>query len=466
MQRNCENITEGIERISMKVGRLNFFDTKISLPIKSEIKDEMKEIFKVISPESAFVEALEDPDFKVKLMEFIRSSASACTELSDFMMRVMENLIFNYLDGFFANLKSAKPLSTQSYERFMTNLCDSPIVQNICEDAMTELNSIQKDGEVEKTYLYNAHPYHFYSILNSCFLEGMLKESQTLNLENTVIPDELFDYFCFGLSHGKIAAKYLGDSAGAALRGAELSAVRVGNFAGLAMDDGKIKVGQAGSYFAMDMGGGVATAKTCNVYAGSNAAEGIIFIENDSYGMLGHAASGGMFIANEGDDIGVESDAFGPIFVLGEEAKIDPTYAKRNPERHYHYRSHVSTGFVSEYHNGTLSTPQSIKTYDKLLTFFDMYPSFAMVSDPKIIYHPEFLTKMNDDCVLLTRFAPLENIGHGMTAGVLIIEDDDVILEEVRSRLTKEKHGGLILMRVPDEEKPGQTKLVDVEGEI
>jgi len=457
---NCLKITNGIRRIARNAPSLASSKLPTLQKAREEIEREENEIRRELWPDFAFIEALKRKETFYALKGIVESCAYQFNDLKSFSLSLLDSVTY-----FLSSLREGGylPLDSKSYKRFIVNLAkDGEIAKNLVA-IVRSLRPIW-DQRMDKHYLESVGSDTLFTIINSAFLELFLEEKQTLDLSDFDLPWQVSENFGLGLNRGEIKIKKAGQYAGAWLHGGEIQVEVAKDFAGFEMEGGKIVAKKVGDFAGAGMKAGCLVAEKSGQMPGVEAKGGTIYVY-ESGNRAGERAEGGTFVVEQGFGIASSIASNKPYFITGEMSTFSSSY-RDYPEQAICYDEDSEYPEKSEYLDRLQRSPVLITSSKQLEVFRNASNGVVAIPNfegsPVNENTPELCKGMNGGAMVF-KTAPEANIGEGMEGGILIIEDRNISIEELRSRISPGKKGGLILLRVPDPERSTRTRLVDVE---
>ncbi len=454
---NCQEITKVIETLSVKKKSFDIAMNQDSLRIDEALG--IKEFVENLTCiDKVFLRDLED-----KRGEIISDLKAYIDKLDDDDREEGEMLIPEIMARIASrfnreNLPAIK-LNSKYYKRFLKEYLRSRFYADIVKLADKYSFGSEVKGDMKTI---------FAQIVNTIFLNlGCDGEKIIIN----DIPKPLSDYFVIGLDNPRADLQVVkaGNFFGAIMKNGSLKAVEAGDSAGISMTGGKIIIDHAGEGCGTSMKGGElvvleAGDNFCSSMDGGKAKANKI---GDRAFTYMHGGSG--YVEKAGEDCcrGMKNgfvyfdEAVGFGAIEGGEVladKFETTADDRHP------LSLEDNSLVPKYitPDGTglveLSGDNEI-FYSSLIQHKDQN-SFIITADAELKDTNPTAGLQRNLIVLRQR---VDNIGYLMTGGAIVLEIEDLTIEEAKSLISKDKTGGLILMRVADPENPGKTKLIDLE---
>jgi hypothetical protein len=292
----------------------------------------------------------------------------------------------------------------------------------------------------------------FYGFVNSLFLERYLKPDQTLKIRQ--LPEILRHEFGFGFSKGNLDIDILNEYAFPAMRG------------------GRVHIGETIGHVGHRMSGGFLDIDLSRDSVGSSATGGTVTVKrslgdiNDNY----MAKNMTLYIENlDGvfDEKGIDK---GTIFI---ESAASDFRCNNGVVLNRQYRQPLNTkdvhgidlvlreqydGFKyddrddefvgTDYLRMGQKTIFTAKVRGEEVEFYGHSPHLTIFKDrlPKI-------WEMSRGFALIKKVGEVDNIGEGMSGGMIIIDDHSMTLEEARKRVSKNRTGGLVFYLQHDGKK-------------
>ncbi len=447
---NCEYATKEIVQISQKLSLLNGFmeakDAKAALQQKQEIIKAIESPFCDIIPE------VYDPKSWEPL--FAQAKEIVVEQGTDFYLNDQDN--FEKIYELVPNINLPDGINQKVFEILIKRVIGSKKIQKMLLEQEVQINELLIQEEFTGYDLESMQ-----EIFNNKFYSNLLL-SKTINqsmeadteLRCEELPPYLENYFGIGLQKGKISVN------------------KTGNQLGMLMSGGQIEASEAGDYAGEYMRGGVLKLGNCGNELGMFAPDGVIYVTGDvkSFGDTGGSTYKVVIIAESATSpSSPNSDAVTLVskdYIDGLESRRDLGNNKYsyctiyyNPEVNHYYRANTTKMAIDFIFDS--SSLQEFKTKDT--NNYGERANIGILNTPRIIDAAE-LSGMKKG-LLICNDLPKGELGEGVTGGVIIINDLEKTPDEVRSQISKNRKpgDGLILMRVPDPENEGKTKLIDLE---
>jgi len=508
---NCQEITNEIRRLRDKwVGfirncavHLDQADLPVLLPIVQEAGEIEKKIREKTSPSEMFMALLRREDFgeywhgMSKILYSKISGELLHSHLKFFhsFFHSMENFLAKYPAVGFKNIDEKKTIDF--YNRVVRDNDFSELSGTTTDEIAAYL------GKVKEDLLFL--PFQMRQIPIQLFLNRYLKKEQTLEFGE--IDACVGDYFGSFLRRGKIKITgsgelTAGDSIGAYLDGGEIEANSVGDLAfynmisgkahvlqaghslGERMRDGEIRALTADGFAGAGMGGGYLEIKTASERvgerkeggllrigkAGSSAcfgqtggvsifhetsdrlayefSGGVVFADKTGPNAAENATGGIVIIQEKADDVG--SGANNTVFLLHK----DSDFQSNNVFASYYFDKGTYFNFQGSKPKHYLDDA-GLKAFHQLRYGMGILDSFSRINGD--------VTRDLKGKILVVREMPPQDFASGMTDGVVILEVPKASPKELALRISSQRRGGLILMRVRDPKAPEGTKLIDLE---
>jgi glutamate synthase domain-containing protein 3 len=460
MSSKCEHLTSRIESIAKICQSFDFLDAKKSIHIKKRLVFEILDVMYEASPGSAYMKLIENEQIASQWQEIALDCARKSDSRESFMLSFVSRFRRECITPHIQTVIKYRGVAVRDYARFMKELVTSKIVEKTIDRVDSEISKSRS----KNSQIFNLSENELYASLNTSFLQEIISEKQTLDLRNIKIPAALFDYFAFGLSQGKIILDRAGTAVGGWLDGGHIVVNEAGVIAGIGMRRGRIDANSANDSFGMNMSGGVATAEVCKKWAAQSISGGVCFVR-ETEEAAGIKAEGGIVMVESGKNVGEKTVGENPLFLISEWAKYDYNVKQfitsKCYQRHIKRSSWQPEGYYDAGDLGGFDV-DSVQEFREVVDGNGL----AIVHESRWakLLGPNNLFEGMKSGVALFRKAPLFDIGRGMLGGVVIIEDENVTIEEIRKRISPKKQGGLILLRVRNKDNPDITTLVDVEG--
>lgn len=283
-----------------------------------------------------------------------------------------------------------------------------------------------QENKIKDAYHNPPDPSLFFGMLNSCFLNRCLKEKTVLNVEN--IPPILKDYFVCFLENGTLNIKEGIGNLGRGMRGGTIYInKRKGIF--------------EGGYVGEDMKGGT-------IYIGPT----------DSELVLG--PKGGTFYVGH-QNYGVDLTYFkeGTVLLQDTNDIICPVADSRTLSTRIWHFDESKRKYVNAHNEIRLHTNDAVD----MMYFIAFGEGLKIIEDPELINDYTYFEKMRGGILVFKKTPPV--IGKEMKGGIVIIEDEDpsITPEEVKKRISPDKTGGFVYLRIFDKEGKKESELIDVE---
>ncbi|MCX6808292.1 MAG: hypothetical protein NTW50_01320 [Candidatus Berkelbacteria bacterium] len=312
------------------------------------------------------------------------------------------------------------------------------------------------------------------SFLNHCCIRSKIVVDE--------IPAELLNYFCVGLNNPKaeIEIAKVGDFCCGVMESGHVRVGEAGVSAGLVLIGGKLEIGQSGSQCGMSMTGGELIVDEtegsfcCSMDSGRAKAKVVGDSAcNSMHGgsvMIGQAGDGCARLMDGGfvyfEKVNQVAEIKGGNIVVEDSNYLHPIDIEYMERIWHREKIWIQAGsYVSRYVD--LSS-KSLVDKSRVVPHQDLLDGANNSESPFEIYEGHELNGFNPTEGLQKGFVVLHQslpeYGKNMTGGAVIIEAKGVSIEQVRTKISPEKKGGFILMRLPNPEIAGETHLVDVEG--
>lgn len=472
---NCYNVSGKIKNVKLLVSEyknilpatLQSGDYRDAWELKQRIEVLVDELESALNPGAVFLEQLKQPETWEKLkviadendkkFEYIGSGAYPL---------IRSRMTFDRISEIFGRNANGLRLSQKQYDKFINNYVRD-------EDLTNRINNLVQ-GEIE---INKQEVWYMFSALHSVFLNKYLEEKQQINIGEEACKAYSWYFLCH-LQKGEISASEVKDYVGYQNDGAKLKFAKTGSGLGELMNSGEIEAEEAGATPGLTMRGGRLRMTKCKNAAGLSGAGGTLEVEQagTSFALGMGMAEGATVYCKE-----AEEDAFrdfagtayyeGDISNISAKRKLEKsTILLKNPFSLYNSEEADIFWYDSEetkYKNrlGFVDAMSDYRDMDLFLeggqgmVVLDESYDFMADSPRESIYRK--VGNMTAG-ILVMKVAPQSEIGKGMRGGILILEDPDISLEDVKLRLSEDRPGGLVFMRVPDEDNEGETKLVKV----
>ena len=265
--------------------------------------------------------------------------------------------------------------------------------------------------------------------------------------------------FCAqNMSGGEIHADSIGNMACQFMSGGEIHTKSVADVTGMLMRGGRIYAGSAGEKFGWCASGGVFFVG----YAGSDLANGsgkaIFMVYGDYNYHLPWNKTGGVFITG-----GSSSPLVGGIKYTALVGKMrfgtaEQAAKTKSTSKAPIYGYDEKAGYFDWLHK---EEPQMISGDEELEKWKEKERGLCVIYDLKNISGDP--TTGLKDGIMVLRAIPEGEICAQMEGGAVILEVPGLTFEEARKRVKMDRGiTGVVFMRMFDEKKPGQTKLIEV----
>lgn len=413
---NCKNLSKVVSNVEDLKERFDHFfqsgDIKIVKHIKWEITEILYEVEKLLDPANIFLSEIKKESFWDEVVD--RKVFAKFTDLENSHPNDAR-YIFSRFENAVARFPKYKSLKgSLEYQDFMERLVmDMEIYKLINKYRFLDLSDI-------------------YSMLNTSFLNKYAEDDQQIIVEK--LHDSLKDYFGCFLKGGNLIVHEAGWKLGQYMSGGKIIAGKALEGAGTQMSGGTLKI--------LKLMRSVVPVTSSSRLAGFRMSGGTLFIEEtDSDGIaIGVAAemSGGTAIAPN-DNIGFKAKGRGTIL----HSNNIPHTIDGKREFFYNPKEHV---YLSTFDSLRIRIREKIATNQKDIIKFLRDQTLVVVKDLSAIGPPP--DAYVNGGILVYRDVPEKEIGKGMKAGAIIIENRDISIEEAKNRLSKDRPGGVVLMRV------------------
>jgi hypothetical protein len=227
------------------------------------------------------------------------------------------------------------------------------------------------------------------------------------------------------------------------------------------LHSGRIELGEADSCGGY-MGGGTLKAKTAGRASLNNMTGGTAYIGKGEYN-IGHSMSGGTIYCEEAE-LAIAPGAVSGTVLIGnrkiDQAKLETVAreSKMNLAMIYCYDEQSREYSTLDYKSG----PNDIIFAIQLEEFIKTKQGMIAIKDPDRFENPA--ENMEGGILVYTLYAPKKDIGKGQKGGIIILEikHDPLTPEEASARLSKDRSGGFVFLRVFDKNRK-TSKLVEIE---
>lgn len=453
MKRTCKQVTISISKLKKAFHEFGSnLDSADSDNIKNLVQEseDLKEMVletqrEVISPVRSFLKELEKPGVIEKIRAIVEQERG-------------DGERFRLVSALFDKLPSGLIFDDTVYKDFLEEIgFDS----NYATDIINECERISDD--------FN---YDIINHLNSVFLNKFMKSDSVLTMDD--LPPRL-SYYGFGsyLEKGTIKLKNAKRGLGHGAKKTTFIAERTGDHPGVASQDCRFSIGEiSGSIEEL----GRRTRIECQEFSGklhSCQEKATISVNKEFRGDFGLQNKNISMFCNR-SVLNVYNYNPSNTFISNDAKKVFVTDTpgvtllkhKLNDSKRSYYYDDSSRQYIpmkdSEQPPKVLDNPAEIAT--EVLDFegngigiIDDYSGFADNQNPCIqITHGILVLRKLDD-----RFP----VGEGTSGGAIIIDVPKLSPEEAKQKISKNRPGGLILMRMRDQNDPGTTKLIDLEND-
>jgi|GEM_PF-1595543 len=442
-------------------GEISNFDSEGALALQEEIEKELDEMKRLFSTET-MLEFLKDKDRWELLEEAFKNKEFSEAVKTD---SVSLYLLIRYL---FAVLPIIPEGENAGFDYFYNSVVTDQQIQDFVNSFVPEGYADNEEGKKELETLRK----YIRDAIVAAYIAKLLPENGRITIKNQSWVET--DYVGIGFNSGILSLNSTGHFFGYGMDGGILRAGRTGNMAGFLMKDGLMDIEQSKDMPGMLMSGGKLSILTRGgEKAGLGATGGSIFAKR--LGTRAGEASYGTNIIVQESSAAITTNKRGGVIITGSCTQA-PVVSKSleytlvycvieswpQPGIPLELKGPVYKYFPETNHYvqaGSEELVYAMKNED-LENWKKKKQGLCIISDCSK-FEPN-ITKGMEDGVLVVKSLPPADFGKGMKGGVVIFdifEEDDI--EELKKRLTKDNHEGIILLRQQSE--PDESRLLDLE---